>query len=270
MTHEAHDAGHPAPDDHDCTYADRSDSTGGVEQLAADESDAYVTEARLKAIDTARRRLSPDRNLLDQPMEVPFVPAILDRADRTRLVHWLEYDPEHPIMYFLELVPVPDRGQWMLTCLERSVVGSRFYMFGLVDDHVVRNHSALYDLLLGYLVGVPDPHPLRRWALPTSVMVSVSNLAPAFVRELVFAMVEPGREADVFHETERLITPWCDPEGRDRRLSPDIADLSKGIRRSSLERWWSVVSNPDHVRAELDALPAACERGAAKPHYTDD
>lgn len=269
MTHEARDAGHPEPGDHDCTCADRNPSPGAADQRTDDESDAYVSEARLKAIDTARRRLPADRNLLDQPMEVPFIPAILDRADRTRLVHWLEYDPEHPIMHFLELVPVPERGQWMLTCLERSVVGSRFFMFGLVDDHVVGNHSALYDLLLGYLVGVSDQHPLRRWELPTSVMVPVSCLEPVFVRELVFAMVEPGREADVVHETRRLTRPWCDPDGRDCRLCPDIADLRKGIRRASLERWWAVVSNPDHVRAELDALPAACERGAAEPHHPD-
>src|SRR6056297_2601268 len=257
MTHEAHDAGHPEPEEHE-----------------ADRDFRETERRRALALSIREDDIDPETGMLGRALAVPYLPDFLN-GSTNGLLRWATLAPWGPSILTVMLMRVRPRDSWMLATVRQHPMDTWFAVLGEVPNPLVgdRTHVArLVDRVIARN-GIPG-HVLWRDVLPTHVRTTDRYFSPPEVRELVFAMARHVSASIMRQAVEDLRTYWLDPWDRcaaemrraaERRGGPplrydDLAD------RELMEEWWSLVSHPDHVRVEDAQLDVAWKGRMRLPH----
>ena len=289
MTHEAHDAGHTQPDDHDCAYADRTRAERERRE-AADLAQAHaplnvrgrdfsdVEERRALLLDIRTDRIDPDTGLFREAIAVPYKPEILGEP-ATGLVRWARLGPWGPSILNLVLLRVQPRDCWLLATLRQHPLDTWFAVLGVVPGRLVSDREyvgRMVDRVI-FRNGIPG-HVLWKDHLPTHVRTASGYFSTPQLRELVFAMagqMTPGVMRQAIDDlTTYHLDPWrrCEAEVRRAASTPshELGLHGPFPDRSLLEAWWARVTDPEHIRLEEAEMDHAWIGRMAIAHHTDE
>jgi hypothetical protein len=238
-----------------------------------ESSAARVTQELEETADALRLRATLDTCYLAPPQEC----EVATQATRfTPLVVWGTFNPFGPTVNYLTLVDVPDRDEQLL--LQRMLqppMTEISVAIGLLPDAVTASVAGLMSTLRRLFTdnGTAE-HPLVA-GLPTHVMPPGSRLAMEHVREL-FWLVAPlsSNGEDLDARTAALLRHKGDPWKRaseeiqaghwigqmaseDDEGKPNATQnraTSSSPTPEQFARWWTAVTDPEHVRSEQEAM----------------
>ncbi|MCX7868261.1 MAG: hypothetical protein N2438_14265 [Limisphaera sp.] len=194
----------------------------------------------------------------------------LSRSPQIRILFtWGIFNPFGPTLSSLALVRPNCRSPWVLyyrmshpTCRSDVACG----LVNSVDDAEIEQLCRPL-----FTEGTPLGTPLEV-CLPTLVLLPARKiLSPEVIASFFEATLQKGSERDLAGKIKAYLNFWLDPWKRaDASVRQCFANLFSGsgatasgprtpAKYTSAEFfvWWKIVTYPEHVRAELEAVQAA-------------
>lgn len=211
------------------------------------------------------QRLNAVGYLLVPPRIVEPLNNVPDK-DITPVFGWGIFNPFGPTVTTLDLRRLPAGGGLLLQLAMRNPFASRDTGYAIFPEPPVVNRDGL-DEALTELVrhnGSAD-YPLLTGSLPTHILLSPeSPIAPGEIRELFFAMTRFASPTDLGVVIGRYRKfagkPWDRVSAELRSaFHASAATPTWPPERGLWNEWWTVVTDPGHVRSEIDQMKAAWE-----------
>lgn len=249
----------PLPQDLDIRRL-ASDARSRMAQWLAEEIRRCAEMARLTATKASGYLCTPIANC----------DALGSAAAFTPLCAWGIFNPFGPTMKALMLVDAPHCSARLLFCRQLHPLAPSAVVYGLIPEAPSKNAEQLA-LILRRLFernGSPE-HPLLG-SLPTHIpAVRDSPISKGWLKELFFLSAQHVDMRDIDATCHRMVTCKGDPWKRvaaELKAGPQAAlDSSTGelqpapATRAQLERWWALVTDPEHVQSETSQMQKAWE-----------
>lgn len=225
--------------------------------------------------DEARRRLGHVSAYLCEP--IPNCEVLRDAKPVTLLCSWCIFDPLGPTGVYLSLTPVPGGNEHLLFHNVVHPFESDVIVDGLIPGWLYANTLELAAVLTPLFErnGSPDCPLLRR--LPTHIPQAEEELlGDETRRELLLRAVAHVVDADEIEKAcDFLVRYRGDPcrrtfeEMRATLLTPHATPTvrtGEPPSRGQLERWWRLITDPEHVTSEAGQMWMASIRARASAH----
>ena len=240
---------------------------------ASEVESAFVEDFQLEQIAlqaqrtaTAESALLCEPIALDEPIESP--------TGRIELLRWGIFNPNGPTACEFSLESVESLDSALLTLHAFHPFSPSAFVYGVFPTAVVSNHADLLKCVSALFTKNGNADAPLFLSAPTHVIVpDDSPLRAGDARALFEAALADELSEDLRYSCDLIRRHWCEPweratEERDRAYAAAFASLRKespteegrkalSSSRNAFAEWWSAVTHPEHVAAELREMPAA-------------
>ena len=202
-----------------------------------------------------------------EPLASGFIYAELCRAELEPIVKWGHFDPLSPMLRTLGLFPIPGEDVSLLVLRTNNPASPTVEVVGMTTPAAVQTPERKISLAVAFGVACVRRRAPIFHSLPTHVTME-GGLAETQAQAVFTEWARQRMPADVAQSNARFHKHWLDPWGRARAEFRDQVDLvqyqslaeARMASESDLAEWWSVVTNPQHRYAELEAMRIAWAR----------
>jgi hypothetical protein len=246
-------------------------------RMIREKVERYAAEARLTANEHTRYLCKPVKDC-----------DLLGLADEFEaLFGWGTFNPFGPTITALMLVDVPGGKEVLLFGLTMNPFAEEAVVYGLMPKDVSQAPDHLDLILTALFDGNGRAEAPLFGSLPTHVVFfPESRISIDKIKELFFKAATIVKE-DLNTKTEQMKKYRCDPWGRasaavgeffgemrqylqeekkkdqfkQKRRIDAIQQKTKlnSAKIDQFERWWDIVTEPEHVRAEISEMQRAWE-----------
>lgn len=222
-----------------------------------------------KLADSLRPQLDPHTGLLPSPSTNYLALNASRPQDIKDIVDWGIFNPYGPTLFTLTLVGSPLTSEYFIFQNTENPFTSTRKIYGLIRSDLVSNPQRLA-LILNALFRQAGSEIAGN--TPSSVhFLPGSPLTPTQVKEMFFQALLADPPTNLERDCEHLAAfkgrPWD-------RASAELADAREALltgkqpptvplTRAVMEKWWSLITDPYHLKTEAAQMPIAWE-GALK------
>jgi hypothetical protein len=232
----------------------------GSPSEASDPVQAFADKARSTATEATNYLCEP----IDGCDEIGSAPDFIP------LCAWGIFNPFGPTMTSVTLVSVPGGGEKLIFLRILHPMTPSAVVYGLLPPDVINDEEKLLSTLHTLFESNGSPECPLILGLPTHVIdIPGSPISQNQVKELLFLASQSAELGDIEKSCESLAMYKVDPWGRtsaefkralrEAGKQTHAGENATPISRQQFERWWTLVTDPEHVQSEASQMRKAWE-----------
>lgn len=237
----------------------QSETRGQTISSTQSEIRRCAEKARLTARETSHYLSVPVTNCEELGLTPEFIP----------LAAWGYFNPFGPTAVTLFLIGVPESKEQLIFLRILHPLSPAGIVYGIIPNHIAGNTQKLFEILQNLFARNDSADQPVISSLPSHVIIiPESPLRKDQVKELLFISAKNFTTLeDLDVNSDRMDQYKGDPwrrtmvvlkEGLKRSDATSTTKRKSGLpTRASFERWWNIVSNPEHVQSETSQMKAA-------------